>query len=191
MKTKLLLLIIILVSINVNSQVSSKKITDGKGYSKNESLFKAKRFLISNIIEVTEEPIEFYIDPLAAASSGELTSLIYKCEGQNKEGLLLGFYGNYWNNEGVKFKGYAFKNLNKEQATAFFKKIDDSIKNHKKFLYETKDKNNISFKYDDMTIMVWGDFQSINLRVFWGNFDSSWEKTSYDRTKKRFKKKID
>ena len=35
--------------------------------------------------------LKFEIEALAASNSGELTSLVYKCEIQHKEGLVLGF----------------------------------------------------------------------------------------------------
>jgi len=190
METKLYLVLALFISFNVSAQVSSKYTAFAKEYSKEESLFKAKEFLIKSIIDLKEnETIEFYVDPLAAASSGELTTLIYKCEQRNLEGMLLVFYGNYWNEEGVVFQGYGFKNLNREEAYAFFKKIDDAKEEHKKFLMEDVDNNNITFKFDDMQFIIWGGWYKY--RVFWNRFDSSWESVSYDRTRKRFEKKMD
>jgi len=192
MKTKLLLLLVLFVSFSTYSQFSSKYIALGKEYSKDESLFKAKAYLINNILDVKEEIVEFYVDPLAAASSGELTTLVYKCKEQNKEGLLLVFYGNYWNEEGVVYQAYAFKNFNRDEATAFFHKINNVIEEHKDFIKEDfNNYNNIVFKYDDMQIVIWGGKNTYNFRIFWNRFDSSWEATSYERTKKRFEKRID
>jgi hypothetical protein len=43
----------------------------------------------------TNQVVPFEVIPLAAASSGELTTLLYKCDSKQKEGLILGFYGIY------------------------------------------------------------------------------------------------
>ena len=57
----------------------------------------------------TKKLIKFDIDPLAAASSGELTSLVYGCDEKNLSGLVLGFYGSRWNDAGIVYQAYAFK----------------------------------------------------------------------------------
>ena len=68
-----------------------------KEYSKEIALYKAKTFVLNDVLGISKDIVQFYIDPLAAASSGELTTLVYRCEAKNKEGLILGFYGNRWN----------------------------------------------------------------------------------------------
>ena len=49
-----------------------------KEYSKEVSLYKAKTFLVEDVLGVTAEPVQFEIDPLAAANSGELTTHVYR-----------------------------------------------------------------------------------------------------------------
>ena len=88
----------------------------GQEYSKEVSAYRGKKFLMSEVLDVTEDVMQFEIDALTAASSGELTTLAYQCQTLGKEGLILGFYGNYWNPAGVVFKGYAYKNMTKESA---------------------------------------------------------------------------
>ncbi|SRX55693.1 hypothetical protein [Aequorivita sp. CIP111184] len=165
-------------------------IFQAKEFSKDISLFKSKTFLLHNVLAIKETVLTFESIPLAAASSGELTTLLYRCEQLNKEGLILGFYGDYWNDSGVTFQGYGFKNLPKEKAIEFFNKIEKSIEENKKFLKDSNDYNNIAFSFDDMKILIWTISGSYKIRVYWNGFDSTWEQISYERSKKRFEKKI-
>lgn len=185
-------LLTLLIAVSVNGQIrqTDYNLFQAKEFSKDISLFKAKSFLIHNVLKTSENPAQFEAIPLAAASSGELTTLLYRCESQNKEGLILGFYGDYWNEAGVTFQGYGFKNLTKEQAFEFLNKIESEIEKNQKFLKSNNDNNNIVFEYDDLKIMIWTTSGSYNMRIYWNGFDSTWEKTSYGRSKRRFERKI-
>lgn len=160
-----------------------------KEFSKDIALYRAKAFVFQQVIGSTDDLIEFQIDPLAAASSGELTSLVYKCQQQQKEGLILGFYGDYWNNAGVVYKGYAFKNIPKEKALALLDKIQKAIKDKTKYLDQDKDNNNIYFQSDDISFLITNS-GGIKIRVFWNQFDSEWDMTAFKRTKRRLLNKL-
>lgn len=194
MKTKIKLSIVLFLIVNnlISSQVkvNSNNIWTAKEFSKEISLFKSKEFLFKNVLGSTELIVPFEVIPLAAASSGELTTLLYKCEEKQKEGLILGFYGDYWNEAGVLYQGYSFKNLEREKAIEFLNKVVTSIEENKKFLNENSDNNNIYFKYDDMDVLIWTNMGSYSIRIFWQGFDSTWEKTAFERSKRRFEKKI-
>lgn len=162
-----------------------------KEYSKDISLFKAKTFLTHDVLKTSGTSIQFEAVPLAAAGSGELTTLLYKCETQHTDGLILGFYGNYWDkSSGVSYRGYAFKDLPKDKAYDLLDKIETEIEKNKKFLKENNDYNNIVFEFDDLKIMIWTTSGGYMIRVFWNGFDSTWEKTSFGRSKRRFIRKI-
>ena len=192
MKTKLSIVLLIVINNFIYSQVkiNSNNIWTAKEVSKEISLFKSKEFLFKNVLGSTNEVVPFEVIPLAAASSGELTTLLYKCDTKQKEGLILGFYGDYWNDAGVLYQGYSFKNLEKEKAMEFLNKIVTSIEENKKFLNESGDNNNIFFKYDDMDVLIWTNAGTYSIRIFWQGFDSTWEKTAFERSKRRFEKKI-
>jgi hypothetical protein len=192
MKTKLSIVLLIVVNNFIYSQVkiNSNNIWTAKEFSKEISLFKSKEFLFKNVLGSTNQVIPFEVIPLAAASSGELTTLLYKCDAKQKEGLILGFYGDYWNEAGVLYQGYSFKNLEKEKAMEFLNKIVTSIEENKKFLNDNGDNNNIFFKYDDMDVLIWTNAGTYSIRIFWQGFDSTWEKTAFERSKRRFEKKI-
>lgn len=192
MKIKFSIVFIILINNFLFSQVktNNNNVWVAKEYSKDVALYNSKNFLFKNVLGSTTEIVQFEIIPLAAASSGELTTLLYKCENKQKEGLVLGFYGNYWNDAGVLYQGYAFKNFEKEQAIEFLNKIQTAIEDNKKFINDEADNNNIFFKYDDIDVLIWSSSQNYTIRLFWHGFDSSWEKTAFDRSKRRFEKKI-
>lgn len=188
---KFTLLILIFISTVSSAQIPG--FWESKEFSKDISLFKAKTFLITDVLKTSQNALQFEAIPLAAASSGELTTLIYKCESQNTDGLILGFYGNYWDStsgSGVSYQGYGFKNLSKDKAYNFLNKIETEIENNKKFLKDNNDNNNIVFDFDDLKVMIWTTSGSYMIRVFWKGFDSTWEKTSFERSKRRFERKI-
>ncbi|MCO5241451.1 MAG: hypothetical protein M9904_15490 [Chitinophagaceae bacterium] len=189
MKIRLLLLVFTFISFSTFSQINSNKIWFAKEYSKEIALYNSKQFLFKNILGSSPEVVQFEILPLAAASSGELTTLLYKCDSKKKEGLILGFYGNYWNDAGVLHQGYAFKNLEKDKAIEFLNKIQQAIDNNNKFLKSDADNNNIYFQYDDLDVLIWSSAVTYTIRVFWKEFDSTWEKTAFERSKRRFEKK--
>jgi hypothetical protein len=164
---------------------------EAKEFSKDVSLFRAKSFLTIDVLKTSENSLQFEAIPLAAASSGELTTLLYKCDAQNSDGLILGFYGNYWDkSSGVNYQGYGFKNLPKQEAYEFLNKIESEIEKNSKFLKDNNDNNNIVFEFDVIKVMVWTTSGSYMIRVFWNGFDSTWERTSFERSKRRFERKI-
>lgn len=192
MKLKLSIVLVVVISNLIHSQVrmNSNNIWTAKEFSKEISLFNSKNFLFKTVLGSTTEVVQFEVIPLAAASSGELTTLLYKCDEKQKEGLILGFFGDYWNDAGVLYQGYSFKNLEKEKAIEFLNKIESSIEAKNKFLKENSDNNNIYFKYDDMDVLIWSNAGVFTIRIFWEGFDSTWEKTAFERSKRRFEKKI-
>lgn len=192
MKSNLLIVLLFVINNLIYSQikVNNNNIWAAKEFSKDISLFKSKEFLFNIVLGSTAQVVQFEVIPLAASSSGELTTLLYKCEAKQKEGLILGFYGNYWNDSGVLYQGYSFKNLEKEKAIEFLNKIVTTIDENNKFLKENSDNNNIYFKYDDMDVLIWTNAGIYTIRIFWEGFDSTWEKTAFERSKRRFEKKI-
>lgn len=192
MKLKISIIAVILMNNLLFAQVTvnSNNIWTAKEFSKDIALYNSKNFLFKTVLGATAEVIPFEVIPLAAASSGELTTLLYKCEAKKKEGLVLGFYGDYWNEAGVLYQGYSFKNLEKEKAMEFLNKIEVSIDQNKKFLNDNGDHNNIFFKYEDMDVLIWTNGGTYSIRIFWQGFDSTWEKTAFERSKRRFEKKI-
>lgn len=169
----------------------SAQVAGAKEYSKIEALYKAKAFVIQEILKDSQEVVEFDIDPLAASVTGEVTSLVYKCSEKDLEGLVFGFYGNFWNETGNTYQGYAFKNLNRAQALELFSKVSKAITEHGKYLSNDVNNHNIYFMYEDLTFLISMIGQSHSIRIFWNGFDAEWTITAFNRTKKRFEKTLD
>lgn len=169
------------------SQVSGVMLA--KEYSKEQALYNAKFFVMNEVVGIKPTITKFKIDPLAAASSGELTTLIYSCEQKDMRGLVFGFYGDYWNKPGVIYKAYAFKNFNEKQAHEVLSKLDSIIEIESKYLNSDQNTNNIYFSYEDVTFLIYVNL-GLKVRVFWKEFDSEWEYSAFRKTKKRFEKKI-
>lgn len=179
------------VSLVVTSQVSVKNNPFlAKEFSKEAALYNAKMFVMQQVLGVSTDVVKFEIDPLAAASSGELTSLAYRCESKSKEGLVLGFYGDRWNDAGVLYQQYAFLNLPLEKARAILNKIEAVIDENYKFITSEDDANNIYYQIDDITFLICHKGDGTKIRVLWDGFDSEWEYLAFNRTKKRFEKQM-
>lgn len=191
MKFKMLFFYLLLCQ-SIFGQVSTNSgIFFAKEFSKDIALYKAKSFVMNEVIGLSDKTIRFQIDPLAASMSGELTSLVYLCSEKNMEGLILGFYGDRWNENGVIYQSYAFRNFPKSNAIEMLNKIEKLINENSDYLSQDQDNNNIYFKYEDCIFLIYKNQNIIKIRVFWNNFDSDWENTAFKRTKKRLLKKLD
>jgi hypothetical protein len=183
-------LFFVCISISALSQQVSNvnNFWYGKEFSKEIALYDSKDFLFKNVLGSSSEAILFELTPIAAASSGELTTLFYRCVSKQKEGLILGFYGTYWNEAGVVYQGYGFKNLEKDQAIEFLNKIQQAIDDNANYLATSFDINNIYFTYNDINVLIWSssDGSPYSIRLFWNGFDSNWDKVAFNRSKKRF-----
>jgi hypothetical protein len=193
---KLLYTLILISFLNIYSfgQVASPKKSkyywSVKEFSKDIALFRAKDFVVNNVFGENPNTVQFELDPLAAASSGDLTSLVYRSEVLNMEGLILGFFGNHITDAGTPYQAYAFKNLPAAKAKELLNIIESRIKENDKYLSNDAGSNNIYFSYDDLTFIIDFDGQT-NIRVFWNDFDAKWDGTAFKRTKRRLFKKLD
>lgn len=194
MSKKTILALLCLFPCASYSQVATptipKSYITAKEFSKDIALFRAKEYVVNNIFGPNKAAIQFEIDPLAAASSGELTSLVYRSTELSREGLILGFFGNERNAAGVVYQAYSFKNLPSAQAIELLNRIESVIKDNSKFLNSDSNSNNVYFTYDDLTFIISFDGQT-NIRVFWNGFDASWDGTAFKRTKRRLLRKLD
>ena len=188
--TRLLFIFLFLFNIAQGQVRQNGNIIFAKEFSKEIALYTAKTFVAHEILENKGSIVRFEIDPLAAASSGELTTLVYKCPSQNKTGLVLGFYGSRWNDAGIIFQSYGFKDLPIIKANEFIDKIESSFTDNSKYLNEDLDNNNISFNYDDIKILIYAVPNGIKLRIYWNDYDSEWYYSEFKKTQKRLSKKL-
>jgi hypothetical protein len=189
MKIKVLLGLLILCQSIIAQVASNTGFVYSKDFSKDIALYKAKAFVMKEVLNASDEVVKFEIDPLAATTSKEVTTLVYKCEAKNKDGLLLGFYGDYWNDAGVVFPGFAFKNLPRIKALGLLSIITRTIDEQKDYLAKDANNNNVYFQYDDLLILIYTNIDP-KIRIFWKTFEAEWSISSYKLTVKRFEKSL-
>ena len=170
--------------------------TSSKPYNKDIAEYRAKAYLIKNVLNNDAKPILFEMEALSSASSGELTSLYYsnvlgiKSSVQNKkEGLILGFFSDRWNPQGVIFNQYNFKNIPEINAKELLQLISLNIDIFNSINVENQNNYNFYFEFDDLIVLLYKINGSLKIRVFWGDFDADWDSTAFNRTYRRFLKK--
>jgi hypothetical protein len=158
-------------------------------FSKEEALYRSKAYIIKRLGPSTQ-PRKFQAYALAAATSGELTSLVYSsAEDAQKAGLLLAFFGNYVNEQGVRYQGYGFKEFSKAQAEELMGKLEALLKTAPLDL--AIEGSNVYFSYDDLTFLFYdGSGQEQKVRVMWNGFDSEWNVGALHKTASRMVKKF-
>jgi len=189
-KVKIKLIIVALIlSQSILSQVPKNLgFVFSKVSSDDISTEKAKTFLLKEIINSPLELVKFEFDLLAATSTRELTSFYYKCEEKNKEGLILVLYGDYWTDAGDDFKGYVFKNLQKDQAIEFLSKITSTIEEQHEYIHKSA-LSNVNFQYDDISVLLYKNVET-KIRISWNGFDAEWDNLAFNRTRNRFEKDL-
>lgn len=183
-----LTLLAILLSGIVTAQYSANQGLFAKSYSKDECLFKSKNFVVTEILEgYSTEINKVEMESLTAANSGELTTVYYKSDNKNKEGLVLGFFGSRWNQSGVEYTSYAFKNLSSEEASKVLNNIRAVTVDNQKYLLGKG--RNIYFKDGDISFIIYYE-QGYKIRVLWDGFDVTWDYNSFEKTLKKFDKRV-
>jgi len=182
MKLKLIIVALILTNATIAQIPTSMGFALSDEFSESISIVKAQGFLLKEILKSQENVVQFELDRIASSMSGDMTTLFYRCDEKKAEGLILAFYGDYWNDAGDIYKGFVFKNLPAKEALEFLAKITRTIEEQKDFLSKNSD-NNAYFQYDDITIVISKDME-VKIRIFWNGFDDDWDKYSFTRTKR-------
>jgi hypothetical protein len=186
MRIKIIIAALIICQPLIAQIPTSFGFTLSKASGDDISFAKAKTYFIKEILDSPKEVIQFEFDRIASSTSGDLTSFIYKCQGKNKEGLILAFYGDYWNDAGDIYKGYIFKDLPKDKAIEFLSKVAENVEEQRNFLSKTSN-SNVYIEYDDMTIVISKNMET-KIQILWSGFDTDWENWAFTRTKRRIEK---
>jgi hypothetical protein len=168
------------------------QVEGSRSYSKEVAMYRAKEFLMLNVLDTNDTSVEFELTPLVAESSGELTTIIFKCEEQNKSGLLIGFFNDQWiYPTGVPVESYSFKVFYEDEAIEFINLINTEVEKSWKFLREDWDNNNLIVSYQDVRLIIWTKSTAPTIRVFWKGYDAEWRNSSFKRSVNKFERKID
>ncbi|ELI6455774.1 hypothetical protein [Flavobacterium psychrophilum] len=163
-------------------------ITDTKKIAKQISQFRSKEFIINNIIGPTNgNEIKFETESLASDDSGGLITVAFNCDTVKKNGLLLAFFGENENEEGLISEAYAFRAIPLKDAQALLNRIDEVRKSNEKYLSDDTNVNNVYIEFEDIKFVIYRDLSSL-IRVFWNGFEVVWEDTAFKRSKRRLDK---
>ena len=182
MKLKLIIVALILTNATIAQIPTSMGVALSDEFSESLSIVKAQGFLLKEILKSQENVVQFELDRIASSMSGDMTTLFYRCDEKKAEGLILAFYGDYWNDLGQIYQGFVFKNLPKNEALEFLSKISKTIEEQKDFLSKDND-NNAFFQYEDISVVISKDMET-KIRIFWNGFYAEWENWTFTRTKK-------
>jgi hypothetical protein len=187
MKAKFLVVSLLFCNSLIAQVTTGDGFTYSKDFNKDILFSRAKAFVIKEVLGSSEGAIQFEIEPLSTTAAKEVCPIAYKSDGKAKEGLLLGFYGDYWTTAGVLTQGFAFKNLPKVKAIGLLSVITRTIDERKDYLSKDSDNNNVYFQYDDITVLIYNSTET-KIRIIWKNFDAEWSISAFKSTVKRFEK---
>ena len=172
------------------AQNTPKSFVVAAEFNKDEAIYEAKSYVALQVFGNSEAVLKFEIDALTATTSGELTTIYYNSPDKKEEGIVFCFYGNYWNDKGVVYKGYAFRHFNGDKARSFITKLNNCIADNEKYMYANKVNNNAYFTFEDITVLAYVA-DAIKFRLIWNGFDADWDLNSFKKTQKRFASKAE
>jgi hypothetical protein len=122
-------------------------------------------------------------------------TLAYNSYELKEAGIIFTFFGSFWNNNGVSYTGYGFKNLGKDSTVQLLQRLEKEID----YISEIKNNDfNTYFSFSDMTFLLNKasnqELGTVSVKIFWRDFEAEWTRSSIERTQKRiekwFKKKL-
>lgn len=180
MKQKLIIVIILISQISIAQIPTRLGFTLSDKYSEDIAFTKTQEFLLKEILDPSEGIAQFELDRVSSTISGDMTLFNYSHMG--KKGLLLAFYGDYWNDAGDIYSGFVFKNLQENKAFDFLNKIERTLTEQKDFL--AKDMNNqVAFQFEDLSVIISRGIE-FNIKIFWNGFTAEWENLVFKRAKR-------
>ncbi|RBW57584.1 hypothetical protein DS884_11055 [Tenacibaculum sp. E3R01] len=162
--------------------------SDKKAIAKEISQFRSKEYIIDCIIGPSNsKEIRFETESLASDDSAGLISVAFNCNVVEKKGLLLAFFGNNRDTNGTISKAYDFRYIPLLETQKLLKRIDDVKGKHKKYMKSENDVNNVYIEHENIKFILYRDGGD-KIRVLWNGFEVIWERTAFDRTKRRLDK---
>lgn len=185
----LTLFIIFLCSIPTYSQTRQGDILSQER-CKEITEYYCKQYIVDEVLEIGDrQSVEIYINPITAAKSGELTTVLYGCSSLNKKGVVFAFWNDYFSGSVLPYKGLGFYNLTFEDAQKLFDNLESLMDQENKIL--TYSEGNLAYKSGDLTFLFCNSELMVGskpIRVWYKSFDSDWNQTNLRTTIKRFRK---
>ena len=158
---------------NANNYVSTTDKLFAQEYSKDATAYLTKVYIARQVLKLKDNDLTgFELDAITAAKSGELTTVLYNCPKLNQRGLVFVFYN---------YKHYSFYHFEYNEAKILMDRISSAVEDNKQVLDEV---NTSVLKANDIHLI----FAESNIRVVWEEYDSSWDKSNYKTTYRRFDK---
>lgn len=188
MKIRLCLLSIIII-FKCEAQVATFKFVPYPVWTKPASEYLAKKFVLDNFLGARNETVLFEVDALSSSASTELVTVAYNCVELNRSGIVLSFWGSFWNDKGYSMLGYGFKHLELDSTIMLLNRLEMEIN----YMVNITNKDfNSSFTFSNMTFLLSQlsnqEIGSVGIRVFWKDFDATWNIDAIRRTKRRVDK---
>ena len=159
-----------------------------KEMAKEISQFRSKEFIANYIIgPAGDSEIRFETESLVSDNDAGLISVAFNCNQVDKNGLLLAFMGLNRDATGNIGNAYGFRYIPLTEAQKLLSRIDAVKEQHKKYLSADNDVNNVYIEFEDIKFILYKDGGE-KIRVFWNGFEVIWERTAFDRTKRRLDK---
>lgn len=157
---------------------------DKKEMAKEITQFRSKEYIINEIIGPSNgKKIKFETESLASDNSAGLISVAFNCNEVDERGLLLAFFGeNVF--QGRYVTAYAFRYIPLVSAQNLLKELVNVKNEHKKYLMDENDVNNVFFEFEDIKFILYRDGGD-QIRVLWNGFEVVWESTAFNRTQRR------
>jgi len=188
MKIKLCLLSILII-FKCQSQSTTYKFLPYSTWTKPASEYLAKKFVIDNYLGSRNETVMFEVDAISSSASTELVTVSYNCLELNRSGIVLAFWGSFWNDNGYSMTGYGFKHLSLDSSIMLLNRLEMESS----YISGITNKDfNTSFTFSNMTFLLSQlsnqEIGQVGIRVFWKDFDAGWNIDAIRRTKRRIEK---
>jgi len=191
MKTILIILLLVpIISYSQTQNISPKRYLLKSPFNKDYTLSKAKTFITNSLINDSITIAEVVLDPYISLKPDDISSICYSLKGKGWDdvGLLLGFYGEFWDDFEGSFKGYGFKLLKRNQATNFLKKIIDVKTSYENYLNKITYSNNVVFFYDDLKTIMFKEGNIFKVQIIWNGVSAIWSMEEVERTYEGYKR---
>ena len=176
---KILLALLLALSFTAKAQVATTDFAApveklfAQEYSKDATAYLTKVFIARQALKLKDNELTgFELDAVTSSKSGELTTVLYNCPKLNQRGIVFVFYN---------YKHYSFYHFEYSEAKILMDRISAALEDNKQVLDEV---NTSVLKANDIHFI----FAESNIRVVWSEYDSSWDKSNFKTTYKRFDK---